>query len=245
MLKCRKPSRRGPRKTPVLKGFDNGMGANAGIFGWIYIPVHYLVLPLLLGLFSEYMDISAAALNIAYIGISAAIVFTVFLPYLHCHYYRLAENLKRCILALLIGFAIEYALSIPTALLLMALEDNAMNPNNEAIMSMIADSSAIQGLTIFIAPVVEEVFFRGVIFGSIQRRSRAAAYIVSAALFSLMHVWQYALAYGDPGLLIYAIQYIPMSIALAWSYDRSRCIWTPIFFHMISNALSVYVLSLI
>ena len=57
-------------------------------------------------------------------------------------------------------------------------------------------------------------------------------------LFSLYHVWQYAAASGDPGLLLYAIQYIPMSVALAWTYERSGSIWTPIFFHMGYNAIS-------
>ena len=44
-------------------------------------------------------------------------------------------------------------------------------------------------------------------------------------------------------MLLYALEYIPVSFALAWAYERSGSIWTNIFFHMGFNALSYYVLN--
>ena len=97
-------------------------------------------------------------------------------------------------------------------------------------------------LAVFLAPMVEEPLFRGAVFGSLYRRSRWAAYAVSAALFSLYHVWQFAAAYGDPTYLIYALAYVPVSLALAFAYERSGSIWVPIAFHMTINAVTMYVL---
>lgn len=46
-------------------------------------------------------------------------------------------------------------------------------------------------------------------------------------------------------MLLYAIQYIPISFVLAWSYERTQSIWVPVFFHMFINALSLTVLSML
>ena len=119
------------------------------------------------------------------------------------------------------------------------------NPNNALVMEMAQDSGVIRAVAIFLAPIVEEVLFRGALFGSIRTRSRAWAYVASVAAFSLYHVWQYAAAYADWKMLLYALQYIPISIVLAWAYERSGCIWTSIFFHMGFNALSFYALELV
>ncbi len=66
----------------------------------------------------------------------------------------------------------------------------------------------IKALAICIAPVVEEVLFRGVLFGQIRKANRVLAYGISALLFGVFHVWQYALVSGDLKLLLYTMQYI-------------------------------------
>ena len=62
-------------------------------------------------------------------------------------------------------------------------------------------------MSVVMAPIVEEPLFRGLLFGCIRPRSRASAYIVSALLFSLYHVWQFVFISGDFGLLIYCLLY--------------------------------------
>ena len=88
-------------------------------------------------------------------------------------------------------------------------------------------------------PLVEESLFRGVVFGSLYRKSRLLAYVGSVGLFCVYHIWQFAAAYGDPALLLYAVQYLPVSIALCWLYERTGSVWSPIFLHMLLNGLSV------
>ena len=71
----------------------------------------------------------------------------------------------------------------------------------------------------------------------------SSAYAVSIALFSLYHVWQYVVMYGDPKLLLSALAYVPVSAALTFCYEQTRSIWPPVFFHMCINALSLAVLA--
>ena len=92
-------------------------------------------------------------------------------------------------------------------------------------------------LAIFLAPLVEEPIFRGAVFGGLYRYSRPLAYAASMLLFSLYHIWGYALM--DPLYWIYLLQYLPVSWLLCRCYERCDSIWGSIFFHMTVNAVSI------
>ena len=226
--------------------FENYMKRVPTVLGWCYLPVHAVALPLLLAMYAAYAvpawdDITV---NYAYYGVGVLFCAIVLGPFLRQQFDVLLDFPLRCLLALLYAFVIEYALSLVTALVLLLVEENVLNPNNEAIMAIAEnDYGAVKGLVIFIGPIVEELLFRGVVFGSLQPKNRKAAYLVSMGLFCLYHVWQYALV--DPWMLLYAVQYLPAAFALAWVYEHSNSIWMPIFFHMISNAISFATLSLL
>jgi len=116
------------------------------------------------------------------------------------------------------------------------------NPNNQAVAGMLQSATGpAMAMAVFMAPVVEELIFRAGIFGSIRRHNRTAAYIVSILLFSLYHVVGFA--FEDPRNLLYIVQYIPVSFLLAYVYERTDCIWTPIFLHMTVNYISTNLLT--
>jgi membrane protease YdiL (CAAX protease family) len=89
-------------------------------------------------------------------------------------------------------------------------------------------------LGVLIAPVAEELLFRGCIFG----RFRAHGYIlsgaiISALLFSLMH----------DGLLNMPRIFI-LGLALAWLYHKAGSLWPPIALHVLNNSLALGLLLL-
>ena len=93
-----------------------------------------------------------------------------------------------------------------------------------------------------LTPLVEELMFRGGIFGLLRRRSRVLAYAGSILLFAVYHTWQYALT--DPRNWLYLLQYLPASFALCRCYEKTESIWTPILFHVLNNGVSLLALSL-
>ena len=227
--------------------FENQMTRTQRILGWIYLLLHVAVLPWLLGLYQAFTPdpMPESTLNLVYYAIGIVFCLTVMFSFLRMSFDRLVENFRICLLTMLLALMIDYALSGVAALLLMLVDATVENPNNAAVMDMAVDADGtVKAMAIFLAPIVEELLFRGVFFGSIRPRSRVWAYVVSVAAFSLYHIWQYAVAYQDPAMLLYALQYIPVSIVLAWAYERSGCIWTNIFFHMGFNAMSFYALKL-
>jgi membrane protease YdiL (CAAX protease family) len=77
------------------------------------------------------------------------------------------------------------------------------------------------------APVAEEVFFRGLVFGGLLRWGFWPAALISGFLFSLVHF--------DPGSVV---PFIAIGVLLAWLYQRSGTLWYPILFHFVFNAIS-------
>ena len=222
--------------------FDNRMTRLQSVLGWIYVPFHIFVLPLLLGLYAYFNPdgITEAGVNLAYYGAGTVFVLLVMRTYLRAHWDVLLDHFGRCVAAFLMAMALTYALTIGFTLLLMVLNpDLGENPNNAGVMEMAEhDYGVTAALAVFIGPMVEETLFRGVVFGTLRRKSAIAAYALSMLLFPVYHIWQFVLVTGDPAQFVYALQYVPVAFALCFCYERGGSIWTCIFFHMGYNGLA-------
>jgi hypothetical protein len=95
-------------------------------------------------------------------------------------------------------------------------------------------------IVVVLMPLIDEVLFRGLVFGSLRRRSRPAAWVVSVLLFLLYSVWTYAVAYQDPRYLLLCVQYLPLALALTWCYDRGGSIWTAVVLHMLLDGAALF-----
>lgn len=82
--------------------------------------------------------------------------------------------------------------------------------------------------TVLLAPVIEEIIYRGFILGSLRRCGDAVAIIVSALLFGLEH--------GNMAQLPYAFIY---GLVLAYFVVKTNSLYTGIFLHVVNNALAV------
>lgn len=234
--------------------FENRMNRTETLLGWLYFPLHVLIFPYLFSLYAAFSPdaLTQAQANLVYYCVGIAFVLFVMFRFLRDCFDGFMDRPGYCILTMLTALLLDYGLSYIIMLLLMLVAGNSIdpnaviNPNSTKVMTMATmDYGAVRAIGIFMAPVVEEVLFRGVLFGSVRSRSRVGAYALSILLFSLYHVWQSALAAGDATVLLYAVQYLPISFVLAWVYERTGSIWTAIFFHMGFNAISFYALDLL
>ena len=111
--------------------------------------------------------------------------------------------------------------------------DVLLNPPEQDIVQAFPQSAA--GIVLFtllavvMAPLAEEVFFRGFVF-----RGFAASWgflggaAVSAAVFSAAHLQ-----------LTLFVPLLALGFGLAWAYRRTGSLWTPITIHAIFNGISV------
>jgi membrane protease YdiL (CAAX protease family) len=228
---------------------DDGLSRGQTIFLWIYLAVHAAVLPLALGLLSPYLPawLTASYLNLLYYAFGAVLIFAVTWRFFRRGFDRLCDHPAACIYAVLLGYFVMMGLMYLISVSMQLLPDSMStdNLNNDYVSNLAgSDYGVIFAMSVFLAPMVEEPLFRGGVFGSIRRRSRAWAYIVSVGLFALYHVWQYAAAYSDPLYLLMAVEYIPAGLALCWAYERTGSIWTPMFLHALVNWMSLLSLSM-
>lgn len=227
-------------------GFQQLMTPTERVLGWIWLPVNTFLLPILAAVYvyANPDQLSDGALNLVTFAVSAVALLLMLHHFWRESFHRMLDRPGRCLGAMLLGGLVNYALSLAVSPVLLLVLDGAVdNPNNAALLEIAQqDLGMIRAASIFLAPLVEETLFRGVVFGSLRPRRRVLAYALSTGLFSLLHVWQYILVSADASLLVYALQYIPSGVALAYCYERSGSIWPPIFLHMLLNTVAFTVL---
>ncbi len=141
-----------------------------------------------------------------------------------------ARGLWRPALAVLGGYAMVLAYNaIVTALDIEALQPESTVPIEIAREPLTA---ALAGVAVIaVVPLAEEVFYRGLIFGGLQRWGFWPAAIVSGAVFSAVHL--------RVGLLI---PFFIIGVALAWLFWRRGNLWESVAFHTLFNAVSFSIL---
>lgn len=90
-------------------------------------------------------------------------------------------------------------------------------------------------LIVGLAPLAEEVFFRGFFYGGLRSRMPAvAAAVISGLFFGVIHI--------TTGNLAVVAQLTMLGIILALLYERTGSLWPPIAVHLINNALAFTIL---
>lgn len=212
--------------------WSDPMPRGARIAGWVYFPIHVAVLPLTIGalLMAVLGELpSDVTCNVLYYLIGLVFTLAVMWRFLHRSFDTMAGSILRCIGMMLAAYGIDVLLSLVLQLGTGLIGELPV-PNNDAVTGLAkVDYKRMIAVAVLMAPLVEECLFRGVVFGTIRPHSRFWAYAVSIALFSLYHVWQYVVMYGDPKLLLSALAYVPVSAALTFCYEQTRSIWPPVF----------------
>ena len=220
------------------------------IAGTVFFVIYLVVLPFAAGplfrLAGRLLDvtISAALQNVIYYYVLFAVTVLIFHKFLARTCRNLADNLGGACRMLLVGLVALYGLNELAYRLTNLIIANRTNLNDTAISAQM-DSAPYMTLLIVVllAPFVEEVLFRGLVFGNLKGKSRPVAYVVSCALFALLHVWQFAVVHQDVTYFLLMLQYLVPGVVLAWAYDRSGTLWTSIALHALANALRVWAMA--
>lgn len=234
------------RSMPTARDFRPDLTKFETIVGWVYLPIHIFLLPILLGMLQSLWpsgEISDISVNLMYYGIGLLVVAVFFGKLLRREFDHFCDAPFRCLFTLFAGYAVYWAAMYAVQLVVLLLGLEPENPNDANIGTMLGQNfNRMLAVSVVGAPFIEETLFRGVVFQSIRKKNRALAYLVSVALFSVYHVWQYAVADMDAAVLLYALQYIPITLVITWIYERSGSLWTCMLFHGSYNYLSMHVM---
>ena len=206
-----------------------------------YIPVHIYLLPKLLSVLFSGKGLSSLNANVLCYSIAAVVLFVCLRRFFRREFDAMCDYGLGVLLevAKSYGVLLLCNMAIGVVLILIGKQEN---PNNAAVFSLAGENlGRTTAVAVFMAPIAEEAMFRGGIFGLLRRYNRAAAYIGSILLFSLYHIWSYAL--GDPTVWLYLLQYLPASFLLARIYEKTNSLWASIFLHMTVNGVSMMAIS--
>lgn len=107
---------------------------------------------------------------------------------------------------------------------------------DEAASILYGDGIAVQIVaSVIMAPLIEEIIFRGLIYRRIKRVSNSViAMILSALFFGVFHM-----------NVVQGIYAFIIGLILAYVCERYKTIWAPIIMHAVANGVSVWATSLV
>lgn len=224
------------KKQPVT------MGRVEALLGIIYLMVQIFFLPVILVLGNSLLPrpFDDAQLNFICFALNFICVTVIFHRYLlrslQIAFADPGSFFKICGL----GFAFYWICSIVVNMLVLYVDPEFSNVNDDSILQISKSNFMLMTVgTVLLVPVVEETLFRGVIFGQLMRKNQVLAYILSIAIFSAIHVVGYIGLYPPVRLLLCLIQYFPAAFFLAWAFEKSNTIWSPILIHTVVNLIGM------
>jgi uncharacterized protein len=170
----------------------------------------------------------------AVIGVlSNGVLFTALLYYKRLSYRQLFHPGSQSVVATIATLALPVLLLVPALDLAMEQIDRVLiwlfplsSAQEAAFEAMVASSLAPLISACILAPVLEEMLFRGIMLRSfLQQYTRRRAIVFSAIIFGMAHlnIYQFAVA-------------TLLGLLLGWLYERSRSLWPCILLHAAYNA---------
>ena len=228
-------------------GHTSYLPALERILGGVLFVIYLLVLPFVTTPLFNMLErligqsISDHTRNMIYYYVLFALTLLVFWLFLGRTTSYFLTSVWRTLGTVCVGLVAFYGLNELSYRVLGLVLAGQTNLNDVTISAQISDAPRSTFLiVVFLAPFVEEVLFRGYVFGNLREHSRAAAYIVSCLLFAFLHVWQFAVVSRSLTYFLLMLQYLVPGLVLAWAYERSGTLWGSILLHAFVNALAVW-----
>ncbi len=95
--------------------------------------------------------------------------------------------------------------------------------------ALIANPLAAFSSVVIVGPIVEEILFRGLIYGALEKRLRVfGAIVISSFLFALVHLQ-----------VVYFIPIFCLGLVLGWARWKANSLGLPILIHVLNNGVAL------
>ena len=164
----------------------------------------------------------------------------------------LIDNIKRFkehftdnfVYSITIGIVMIYGISIVANMIINFVLGGGSNDSaNQLLFEDYLNNGALLMAfqSVILAPILEELLFRGLVFRSLRDKSKWLAIFASSFLFGFLHIYS-ALFAGDLSQLIYLFSYGGMGFVFSYAYEKRKTICVPILMHMINNLVAIILL---
>lgn len=225
-----------------MKKLTTTPNATETLVGFIYLAIQLLTLQPILVLINLLLPVpmSDTMVNFVYFCINFLCVAIIFHRFL-IQSGKVAINKPfRLLRAAFLGMIAYWGGSVLISMIIFNVYPDFINVNDSAISEMSQDNFSLMTFgTVLLAPITEEVLYRGLIFGKLYNRNRVVAYIVSTVVFAALHVIGYIGFYEPLHLLLCLMQYLPAGLCLGWAYASADSIWASILMHITINQIAM------
>ena len=210
--------------------------------GWFYWAFQLLLLPVILNILNDHFGspVTETELNLLFFVLNFVLLLLIFHRFIFLSCKTGILRPFRTLRLALFGFVLYWVCCYAVGHLILKLDPNFVNVNDQHIFQMTKENYSFTVLgTVLLAPVAEELLYRGLIFGTLYERSALLAYILSTLLFAMVHVVGYIGAYEPMTLLLCLLQYLPAGLCLGFAYARTGSILAPILAHIAINQVAI------
>lgn len=213
--------------------------------GFLYLLADLLLIPSLLLCVNSLLGspLSSLWINFLYFALNFLFVCGIFRGFLRKSLIHAGRNVGSFLIAVLAGFLLYWLCNFAVSAAIAHIRPDFSNLNDQSIAEMSAGNFFIMAFgTVILVPVAEETLHRGLIFGTLYPKNRAAAYLLSTIAFAVVHLCAYLGVYSPVDLGLAFLQYVPAGLILAWAYQKSGSIYAPMLIHIAVNAMGTYAL---
>ncbi len=115
---------------------------------------------------------------------------------------------------------------------------------NQSLLNELFVSSPlyIAFAAIIYAPIMEELLFRAYFYGLFEKKSIPLAIIISGLVFGLAHMGVSSFSLAD---LAFLPSYAALGMIIAYSYAKTRTLFTPMLLHFLNNFVGILIMALL
>lgn len=201
-------------------------------WGWIYLLLYLLVFPRLNAWCQKLAfgegEILVAEANVAYYAILFALALPIFWRMLKEDLAGLWDWLPENLCGLALGQVGGVILRSLLRLLPFPVEDPI--PIQYAQEFLMAPGPTLT-LILLLIPLVEEIVFRGFLYGRLREYGKGLAAVLVTVGYALFLVWRYAWDFGDPRYLLLTALYLPFSAGLTLCRENGGSVWSCVVLH--------------
>ena len=208
------------------------------VFGWTWMAVQFLLLGSVVTALAA--PLGLMKINFLYHLISACAAALIFRCFLRDSICVFRQEGRRALVTAAACLGVYYLLSTALGAAIFAVDVDFSNVNDNTVIRFLRSNPVLTAAaTIVLAPISEELLFRGLVFCRARRLGKWAAYVISVAAFAAIHIMGYVGSVSAPRLLLCFLQYVPAGIVLAAGMDATGSIITPMLIHACINAAAV------
>ena len=218
------------------------MSRTEKILGWLYMAFSLIALPgLLAWLNAQLADpMNEGTLSFVFYLTNFLFILGIFRRFLRDSLVAAWRDIWNFIQAVVLGYVAYWAASEAMEFVMSHLLPGFSNINDAAITAMAKSNYTLMLIgVVFLVPLAEEMLYRGLIFRNLWQSSKVAAYLLSMAAFSAIHVLGYIGSEDITTLVLCFLQYLPAGLCLAWTYTKADNIFAPTLVHAIVNAVAI------